>query len=81
MLGQVEHILPIEERRPMTDGQRSLWNALDGKAMNTNELADALNTSPGTVRQWKSALCLAGYGIERRHGRGYYRLDAPPSDL
>ena len=74
---------PRDTRPPMTDGQKRLWDALSGCAMTEKKLADRnqLDTSEQTVRSWVLGLRRAGYGIERRKGRGYYRPDAPPDDV
>ena len=65
---------------PLTDGQKRLWNALDGRAVTVKELAKELNTSDGVIRRWKGDLVRAGYRIDRRASRGYFRPDAPPAD-
>ncbi len=67
----------------MTDGQRKLWAALSGRAMTAKELAAEaeLDTSEDTVRQWVRQLRLAGYKIGHRPGRGYFRPDAPPTEI
>ena len=72
-----------DARPPMTNGQKRLWGALKGRAMTGKELAgkDQLDTSEETVRSWVRELRRAGYGIENRRGRGYYRPDAPPDDV
>ena len=73
---------PQSPPRPMTDGQKRLWNALKNRALSAKELAgrDELDTSGETVRQWVLGLRKAGHAIEHRSGRGYYRPDAPPSE-
>lgn len=70
-------------RPPMTDGQKRLWDALDGRAMAAKELAAeaVLDTSEQTVVNMVGALRKAGYSIPNRRGRGYFRLDAPPDDI
>lgn len=72
----------VGSKRVMTDGQKRLWDALDGRALAGKELAaeSELDTSPETVRQWVSELRKAGYKIGTRPGRGYFRPDAPPAD-
>jgi biotin operon repressor len=70
---------PAAERL-MTDGQKRLWEALQGRALTGKELARALDTSEETVRQWVKELRAAGHEIENRRGRGYFRPDAPPSE-
>lgn len=64
-----------------TDGQRSVWEALNNRAMTGKELAKALHTSGETIRQHVSDLRKAGYQVPNRRGRGYYRPDAPPDDF
>lgn len=70
-------------KRVMTDGQKRLWDALHRKALTGKELAGqkVLDTSEDTVRHCVKGLRQAGYEIENRAGRGYYRPDAPPDDL
>lgn len=63
----------------MTGGQRRLWEQLAGRAMQGPDLANALDTSVETVRQWVSDLRRADWKIEHRPGRGYWRPDAPPA--
>ena len=72
----------VGSKQVMTDGQKRLWDALDGRALTSQELAaeSELGTSPETVRQWVSDLKKAGYEIDRRQSRGYFRPDAPPAD-
>lgn len=72
----------VGSKRVMTDGQQRLWNALDGRALTGKELASdsKLDTSEDTVRRWVSELRKAGYGIDHRRGRGYFRPDARPAD-
>ena len=65
--------------RPLTGGQRRLWDALAGRCLNAKELAaeSELDTSEDTVRQWVRGLKAAGRDISHRPGRGYFRPDAP----
>lgn len=72
---------PAGTMTPMTDGEKRLWDALCGRAVPGIALAKELDTSPETVRGWKSRLVRSGYCVENRRGRGYYRPDAPPDDL
>ncbi len=64
----------------LTDGQRRLWLALDGRILTAEALASEamLNTSAPTVRGWVEAVRKAGHEIGLRRGRGYFRPDAPP---
>ncbi len=68
-------------RRPMTDGQKRLWDALEGQVLSAKELARELDSSEDTVRQWVRELRAARYSIDRRSGRGYFRPDAPPPEI
>lgn len=72
---------PPTSSQPMTDGEKRFWDALYGRAVPGKALAKELDTSPDTVRGWKSRLVRSGYRVENRSGRGYFRPDAPPDDL
>lgn len=80
---QVFQIAPV----PVTPGQQLVWEALHGRALTAKELVNVLGdekrtvTSEGVIRQHVASLRKAGYAIENRPGVGYYRPDAPPSDL
>ena len=70
-------------KRLMTKGQKGLWDALAGHVMDAKELAaeEMLNTSENVIRQWVGDLKAAGYNIDHRSGRGYFRPDAPPPEI
>ena len=72
----------VEIRQVMTDGQKRLWDALDGRALAAKELAaeSELDTSEDTVRQYVLDLRKAGRKIGHRPGRGYFRPNAPPAE-
>lgn len=63
--------------------QKAILAALDGKAMRTADLADALGgdrrrlfKDPGGIKELKKA------GMISNHPRlGYYRIDSPPPEL
>lgn len=78
----IEPTEPIHRLTPMTDGQKRLWDALEGRALSAKQLAskDELDTSEDAVRQFKLGLKQSGYTIALRPGRGYYRPDAPPDE-
>ena len=75
-----EDLSAQSEVRPMTDGQKRFWDALEGRILTGKKLASELGTSEETVRQWKRELVHAGHRVDNRPGRGYYRPDAPPPD-
>lgn len=75
-----------DARRPMTAGQKDVWDALAGQALTGPGLVEFLErkgipTSEGVVRQHIMDLKRAGYVIRNRSGRGYYRPDSPPPEL
>ena len=74
-------------RRPMTDGEKQVWDLLDGRALTGKGIVNALHsekgiiTSEDTVRQHILELRKAGYSIPNQRGRGYYREDSPPPEV
>lgn len=65
----------------LTDKQQKIWDMLDGCYMKIEWLADELDIDAQQVRNNKSAMKKLGFVIEHKRTRGYYRPDAPPSDL
>lgn len=69
------HAPPI----PLTEGQKKIWDALDGRCLSAKELVLVHAASSEEVaRAAVRAMRKAGHTIERRASRGYYRPDAPP---
>ena len=70
-------------RRPLlADGERELWDALDGGAMTAKELTAHLDRpSEEAVRQQIASIRHKCYEIVWCAGRGYYRPDALPPDV
>jgi hypothetical protein len=72
---------------PITPGQQLVWEALKGRALTAKELVNVLEDEKGTfkseevIRQHVAGLREAGHVVEHQSGVGYYRPDAPPSDL
>lgn len=73
----------VGARRPLTDRQRELWNALDGCILSAKELAadKELTSTEDAVTHLVAAIRKRGRGIETVPGRGYYRPDAPPPEF
>lgn len=72
--------------KPMSGGQKQVWDLLENCALTGSELVKALKqrgveSSDGMVRQHIHNLKQTGFAVENRRGRGYYRLDAPPPDM
>lgn len=68
-------------RKPLTDGQQAVWQALKGRCLSAKELVlQGKASSDDGVRKLVSELRKAGRMIETRRGCGYYRPDAPPAD-
>jgi biotin operon repressor len=65
---------------PLTDGQRAVWDGLDGRVLSAKELAKELGTSDSMIRQYVHSLRKRGYKVNWTPGAGYYRPDAPPPD-
>ncbi len=63
---------------PLRPRERAIWEALEGRAMTQEQLADLLNILPQAVRVHISGMRRASYRIERKAGIGYFRPDAPP---
>ena len=68
-------------RDPLSNGELKVWTALAGAAMTGKELARLLDTSSQTIKEHVKHLRAKGYGVGNQPGRGYYRLDRPPSDV
>ena len=69
--------------RPLlADGERELWDALDGRVMAAKELRVELDRpSEEAVRQQITSVRHKGHEIVWCAGRGYYRPDVPPPEV
>ncbi|MBL8874166.1 MAG: hypothetical protein JNM86_00040 [Phycisphaerae bacterium] len=68
--------------RPLTDRQLEIWDLLHGRALDAKQIAEKLGSgiTADSVRQTMMELRKARPNcIKSRRGRGYYRLDAPPT--
>jgi len=85
----VRHISDIragdkETRRPLTTGEKRIWDALEHTTLTGRELVQKLHksydqaASEGGIRQHISNMKLKGYEVANKRGRGYYRLNDPP---
>ena len=62
---------------PMTDGEKALWDLLEGASFSSDASAHQLGISASTVRHHVTNLRRKGYVVENLDGE-YYRPDAPP---
>ena len=87
--GQLAPVLELRARRmadllgdaaprPPSDRQREVWEALDGRALSAQEIADDIGSTEGSVRQLILEIRKSGRKIERVAGLGYVRPNAPP---
>lgn len=70
--------------RPLTPAQQKIWDMLEGKAMLGKELAQAVYGDvkrAGAVRKQIEGIRKTGRTIDSKRGFGYFRPDAPPSEL
>ncbi len=66
-------------RPPLSDGQRDVWEALEGRALTGKQLHKRLGVPEDSIRQHVRAMKKAGYEVRNaRNLGGYYRPDAPP---
>lgn len=64
----------------LTEGEKKVWEVLEGRAMTAAKIAGELNTSEQTVKEQIKSIRLKGRNVENQRGRGYFRPDAPPSE-
>ena len=68
----------IDQTTPLTEQCQRLWDLLRGKALDSNQLAEALDTSAEAIRGAVSKLRAQGFDVQHKKGIGYYRKDSPP---
>ena len=64
---------------PLTDRQKEVWDALNGRALTGKELARELEASEDSIRQFVVGIRGTKRSVPNRAGRGYFRPDAPPA--
>jgi hypothetical protein len=70
-----------EDPVPLTDDQKEVWDALDGKALTAKELsmeATGRRDLEDAMRKRVAAIRNTGRVIDNKQGAGYFRPDAPP---
>lgn len=74
---------PVDTRRILTDLQREVWLLLNERCKTAKELAIAIyddRLKENVIRNLISRMNKAGWEVQSRKSRGYFRPDAPPSD-
>ena len=66
---------------PLPDAAREVWDALNGRLRTGKQLAKQLHSTEDAIRKRLGVLERLGRVVLNQRGAGYYRPDAPPSDL
>ncbi len=72
---------PTQPTTLLTDDEKSIWDALEGKALTGKELGKKLGKNEAVIRAHIGKMRAGGYELKNRARRGYYRPDRPPPDL
>jgi hypothetical protein len=70
---------PVRQEEPLTDPQKKILQALDGKALGVEALAAECDVDTPTLYKQGLKTVLETQGrVKHKHGLGWYRTDRPP---